>query len=132
MGRPVRQVAKAAHISEGRWRQLENGYAPAGTDEHGNEVRIPANPKPDTAMAMARAVGVDESAALVLAGYDPAEHIRDDAAIEPGVSLTGVSDDELLGEVRRRMGAAPAQLRRPVGMTDEDFLRAGMAAHDVE
>lgn len=71
-GLSVRRAAKAAGISEARWRQLERGYQSSGS------AKIPANPKADTVVKAADAVGVDADEALAAAGIDAdSEKVRD-------------------------------------------------------
>lgn len=60
----VRKAAAAASMSEGRWRQVELGYQQVASG-----VRVPARPRESTVKAMARAIGLDVSEALGLAGY---------------------------------------------------------------
>jgi len=62
-----REAARRADISEGHWRAVVRGYQLQGG------VRIPANPRRETVIAMARAVGVDPAEALGSAGFDPAD-----------------------------------------------------------
>lgn len=50
----VRAAARAADMSEARWRQLENGYQVVAKDH-----RVPVRPSERTVRAMAKAVGLD-------------------------------------------------------------------------
>lgn len=59
-----RAAARLAGISEGRWRQITTGYQKQGA------IRVPANPKRETVISMAKAVGADVNTALGLAGFD--------------------------------------------------------------
>lgn len=59
-----REAARRAGISEGRWRQVVTGVQSAAG------MIVPVNPRPITVVAMARAVAVDERAALRAAGLD--------------------------------------------------------------
>lgn len=59
-----REAARRSGISPTRWRQVIAGVQRSGGSE------VPANPRPRTVIAMARAVGVDERAALLAAGHD--------------------------------------------------------------
>lgn len=62
-----RAAAKAAGISEGRWRQIVTGQQKVG-----GGLVVPAKPKRATVAAMAAAVGADVDEALRLAGFEPA------------------------------------------------------------
>jgi transcriptional regulator with XRE-family HTH domain len=66
--RSVRSLAKAAGLSEGRWRQLENGYVSSGG------AKVDARPSAESALAMADAVGLPRADAFSLAGIDASEH----------------------------------------------------------
>jgi transcriptional regulator with XRE-family HTH domain len=68
LGLSVREAAKRAQISEGRWRQVAKGAQRIGDQD------IPVNPRRGTVISMARAVGVAENEALHAAGFDAAEH----------------------------------------------------------
>jgi hypothetical protein len=61
-----RAAARAAEISEGRWRQVVTGVQKAG-----GGIEIPVNPRRETVKAMAVAVGADVERALTLAGFEP-------------------------------------------------------------
>lgn len=61
----VRAAAKAANISEGRWRQLELGY-----QQVAEGVRVPARPRIDTLSAIARALGVNDLVLFDAAGLE--------------------------------------------------------------
>jgi hypothetical protein len=73
-GTSKRAAARSAGISEGRWRQIVVGYQLSGG------VRIPANPRRETVIAMADAVHLDRATALELAGFDPAS-VREDSPV---------------------------------------------------
>jgi hypothetical protein len=62
----IREAAKRAHISEGRWRQVELGYQSIGKG-----LTIPVQPRPQTVAAMCKAIGADVAQALRLAGHNP-------------------------------------------------------------
>lgn len=88
----TKEAARRAGVSDTLWRNLERGY------ELRKGVRFDVSPRPETVIKVARVVGVDTTRALELAGLpnvDPADWDEPD--------LTGVSDEHLLGEVRRRM-----------------------------
>ena len=95
----ARQAAKAAGVSEGRWRQIVTGVQKAGRG-----IVLPVNPRTETLIAMAAAVGADIDAVLRAAGVDPIE--ADAALIEastPASGITSYSNDDLLEEILRRM-----------------------------
>lgn len=64
----VRESAKRAGISEGRWRQVELGY-----QQVGNGITVPVQPRPQTLAAMCKAISADVAQALRLAGHNPAQ-----------------------------------------------------------
>ena len=95
----ARAAAKAADISEGRWRQIVTGVQKAG-----NGITVPVNPRDTTLIAMATAVGADVEAVLRAAGYAPDE--ISSAMQEVDAQPSGIkdySDDDLLKEVKRRI-----------------------------
>lgn len=61
-----RKAANLAGISEGLWRQLENGERPITAG-----VSVPVTPRDDTLLAAALAVGVDPAALFTAAGRPP-------------------------------------------------------------
>lgn len=65
----AREAARRAGISEGRYRQIEAGYQSVGGGQR-FAVNVPAG----TAIAVARAVGLDPAEAVRLAGHDPEEY----------------------------------------------------------
>lgn len=90
-----REAARRADISEGHWRAVVRGYQlQAG-------VKIPANPRRDTVIAMALAVGVEPSAALEAAGFDPTQAPETPAPVGAGV------DPDLLADIAE---ATPATI----------------------
>jgi transcriptional regulator with XRE-family HTH domain len=91
-GLATREAARRAGISDTLWRTLERGY------ELRKNVQFPASPKPETVVKAAVAVGLDKKRALELAGLPT---VDSDSYTEP--DLSGVSDEHLLDEVRRRM-----------------------------
>lgn len=108
--RSTRSVAAIAGISEGRWRQLE-----AGTLSAGRGHQVPARPKPATAAAMARAVGLDVPVALRLAGFDPAEHPELMPAPAPAPPPPAAGPDDLpvaLAELAAAIARVQALLAR--------------------
>lgn len=70
-GLSARQAAKEAHISEARWRQIVNGYAPAGA---GQTVEV-VGPDP-TLARMARVAGVTPQQLQDAGRPDAAETLR--------------------------------------------------------
>lgn len=97
-GRSVRAMAVRAGMSEGRWRQLEKGYQQVGQGQ-----KIPARPRVNTVMAMARAVGMDVTEALHLAGFEEETE----------------SDENYVA--RTRPGYAFRPLRPPADLTDNEL-----------
>lgn len=65
----MREAARRAGISEGRWRQVEAGYQNVG-----GGLTAPVTPRPETLAAMCRVIGADISEALQLMGLDPADY----------------------------------------------------------
>lgn len=61
-----RRAARLAGISEGRWRQVVTGRQPVGGGQ-----TMPANPRRETLIAMASAVGADVDTVLRAAGREP-------------------------------------------------------------
>lgn len=100
-GLSIRQAARRAGISDGRWRQLAKGYSAAG-----GGMKIPANPTAETLAAMARAVGMppeqlrefgEPEAARVLVGRAVRERDWE-------VDLSEVPAEDLLAELSARLG----------------------------
>lgn len=85
----IREAARRADISESRWRQLELGYQSMAKD-----IKVPVQPRPDTLVAMCRAINADPIKALQLVGYDPKQYTH---------LLEEVED---LGESRRQWFAS--------------------------
>ncbi|UKD50824.1 helix-turn-helix domain-containing protein (plasmid) [Amycolatopsis sp. FU40] len=73
-----REAARRAGLSEARWRQLEKGTQPI------DGVEQPVSTRPDTVFKAADVVGLDPREALLLAGFEPDEHLisSDLAAIQ--------------------------------------------------
>lgn len=91
-GLSTKEAARRAGISDTLWRTLERGF------ELKKGTRFPASPRPETVVKAARIADIDPKTALALAGLptvDPAEF--------EVLDLAGVSDEQLLDEVRRRM-----------------------------
>lgn len=102
-GLGVREAARRAGISEGRWRQLESGVQKIGGRE------IPIKTRPATAAAVAKVVGWEVDDAVRTAGFDPSENrpVR-----EPVLTLRNVSDEDLVREIAARL----ARARRALGL----------------
>lgn len=113
----IREAARRAGISEGRWRQLETGYQRSGG------YRIPISTTAKTVIAAATAAGMDVDDALVMAGFDPADY-PPDAREDGGADLSELSDDELLAELCRRL----AMRHQPQYPVPVPFTRSPYAA----
>lgn len=100
----VRAAAKAAGISDSRWRQIIKGYR-----QETKDVRVPAHAPDDTLARMARAVGATPG--------DLREVGREDAAVELEVLIE-----------RDRVGRQAQQNRRP-DRTPEQGVRDFWAVH---
>lgn len=70
-GVSVRAAAKAAHLSEGRWRQIAKGYQRVTKD-----VVAPVNAPPTTLAKMAHVVGVSSEQLRVVGAEDVAAELR--------------------------------------------------------
>lgn len=119
-GLSARKAAEQAGISEGRWRQIVNGYQPAG---RGQVVTVEG--PDDTVARMAQAVGVSpaelrkagrERAAVVLEGLLQPITAEDAKAVREALTgmldprLGGFTDAELLQEIQTRMLFMAARL----------------------
>lgn len=60
----IREAARRAGISEGRWRQVELGY-----QKMAGGLEAPVHPRPETVVAMCKAVAADPQKGLELAGH---------------------------------------------------------------
>ena len=94
-GLAVRAAARRTNgaISSGRWYQLESGYQRM----RGHDIEIGTTPA--TVIAAAKAVDWDVEEALTTAGFKADEY---EFLPAPG-PLTGVTDEDLIAEVLRRM-----------------------------
>lgn len=117
-----RQAARRAGISEGRWRQIVTGQQKAGG------VVIPVNPRKDTVIAMAEAVGADVSDALVAAGFDPvdlpSQTSSSDAIVDTADAIR--NDPTLIDEAKQHLLNQYALLQRlpsPVAARRDDSSR---------
>jgi hypothetical protein len=102
-GMSKREAARRAGISEGRWRQVVTGKQKAG-----GGVVVPANPRRETVIAMARAVGADANEALRRAGMSPSQAETfwrvPDAPVEiSAVAEAILHDTELIEEARQHL-----------------------------
>lgn len=90
-----RAAAQLAGISEGRWRQIVTGVQKAG-----GGVEIPVNPRPETLVAMAEAVGADVGRVLEAAGLRAPAPRPLPASRGP---LSAVPNADLINEVAQRL-----------------------------
>lgn len=95
----MREAAKRAGMSDGRWRQIVKGYQGTGTG------RIPVVAPDDTLARMALVVGVTDSQLEDAGRPGAADVLRRLLADseQPDVELADVPIDRLLGEIRRRV-----------------------------
>lgn len=115
-GLSTREAARRAGVSDTQWRNLERGF------ELRKGTRLEVSPRVDTVAKVARAIGLDVKQALELAGLPTV-----DADVPPDPDLSGVSDEALLDEVRRRM-----QLHHRGRITREDATAEGITLVGVE
>lgn len=104
--RSKRAVSREAGISEGRWRQVVRGFQLVGGH------RVPANPKRETVIAMARAVDVNVEDALVAAGMPITTRGRADRSAKWATDalVTPPGDDE--PHVKLTEDKAPPEIPR--------------------
>lgn len=101
----ARDAARAAGMSDGRWRQIAKGYQQVTAD-----VRAPVAAPPATLARMARVVGVSADE-LERAGEAPAARaLREMASDASPGPLASASDDELIAELRRRLARSRGEL----------------------
>jgi hypothetical protein len=99
----TRAAAKLAGLSEGRWRQLEDGYQKLGG------YVVPARPTRRTVIGIADAFGIPRAELLLLAGIEPqpadetvADVVEADDFVAHGErSLATLSDEALIQELQR-------------------------------
>jgi len=101
LGWSKRQAAREAGFSEAMWRQLEEGERQVTQD-----VKVPVNPRDDTLLAAARAVGLEPAVVFAAAGR-PYNAPPDLAAMD----ASGV-DFEELRSVDPETYASVAQIAR--------------------
>jgi hypothetical protein len=107
-----RQASRLAGISEGRWRQVVTGQQKAG-----GGIVVPANPRRETVIAMATAVGADVDEALRRAGMTPRERVEPAATDDRDAVISDVAgailrDTELLEEAKEHLLKQYQLLRR--------------------
>jgi len=133
----VREAARRAGISEGRWRQIAKGYQSVAGGFH-----APVTAPPDTLAKMARVVGVSDSELQEAGRSDAANEMRyldevtrDDWRLQalrerPGLSLADYSDVELAQELLNRMVIRSGTPTNPMGDLDleDDEPPYGLAA----
>jgi transcriptional regulator with XRE-family HTH domain len=111
-GLSKREAARTAGMSEGWWRHLESGRIPQRDGSF-----VAPNPRDETLIAAARAVGLRPRYVLDLAGRDDVEYVEaptglEEGGTEPSVAdLLGVLVDEIRGlrsEVRAALDRSPA------------------------
>jgi transcriptional regulator with XRE-family HTH domain len=93
-GLSQRKVAQRAGISEGRVRQLIDGYSTS----HG--VKTPVGTTYPTIVALSRTLGFPLREGLELAGLDVPANVSDSA--EPSESISSSTVEQLLAELGRR------------------------------
>lgn len=104
----ARQAAKKAGISDGRWRQVENGYQSIAAGQ-----TIPVMPKPETLFKMLRALDAPVEEGMQLVGYQLSDYpwLTEEAATTEATdkqddltwfsSLPRSEREELLGKLQR-------------------------------
>lgn len=60
----IREASRRADISESRWRQVE-----AGVQRMAGGIEVPVHPRPETVVAMCKAIAADPRKGLELAGH---------------------------------------------------------------
>jgi transcriptional regulator with XRE-family HTH domain len=83
--RSIRRMAARADISEARWRQIEQGY-----QDVGGGIRREVNPRDETLIAMAQAVGLDPVELFAQIGRPWDDQIATD--IDPEVRANDLID----------------------------------------
>ncbi|MEU0493544.1 helix-turn-helix transcriptional regulator [Nocardiopsis sp. NPDC006139] len=93
IGLSARQAAKQSGISEGRWRQIVNGYQIVTKGTY-----VPVRGPADTVAAMARTVGVTEDQLIEAGREDAAEKLSELSSL-PDASPEGLPgwDAEIIG-----------------------------------
>lgn len=94
----VSRAAKAAGISEGRWRQIAKGYQQATPD-----LRLPVRAPADTLARMARVVGATPDQLEQVGRDDAAAVLNNNPTAREELLLSELDIDVLLAEIRRRV-----------------------------
>ncbi|MBD3778505.1 MAG: helix-turn-helix transcriptional regulator [Micrococcales bacterium] len=113
-GMSIREAAKAADLSEGRWRQIAKGY-----QQLAQGARAPVTTPPATTARMAMAVGVTSDELVAVGERQVADIVRESTASrlrhpsrmgagQPPSALGLVRTDDLLAELTRRLIAGEA------------------------
>lgn len=113
-GMSIREAAKRAELSEGRWRQIAKGY-----QQLAQGARAPVTTPPATIARMAMAVGATSDELVAVGERDVADIVRNVTASrlrhpsrmgsgQPPSSLGLVRTDDLLAELARRLAAGEA------------------------
>ncbi len=110
-----REAARRSGISEGRWRQIVSGFQRPGSGP------AAGRPRRSTVIAMARAVGLDESKALRLAGYAPLPEVSEPEPMSPEVIQAW--GREMLAEIWRHPRLTDDQKERMTAETTAEIGR---------
>lgn len=106
-GISVRQAARDAKLSEGRWRQIAKGY-----QQVAKNVKVPVNAPDETLARMAVSVGVQADELDIIGATEVASMVRSQAQSrlrhpmhgpEGGTTTSLLSDDALLNELAERL-----------------------------
>lgn len=114
----VRRAAQLADLSEGRWRQLEQGYQRVGSGDA--VVSIPANPSERTVRNIAAALDLDLSAAMAAAGMRIPKQALAPAVIEPDDVALTPTEVMIVNDVLLSMPARQALLSVYAALTSRD------------
>lgn len=120
----IREAARRADISESRWRQVE-----AGVQRMAGGIEVPVHPRPETVVAMCKAISADPRRGLELAGHNVAqygwlledagtERLEDADRVDWFARLPRDEREAILGELQRAHVDAEvrqAARRRPTG-----------------
>ena len=115
-GLSIREGARRAGISYGRWRQITNGWQSAGAGNY-----VPVTGPAATVARMAAAVGVSAEALEAAGRADAAKSLREQAPADGALAEafreaerleTGADDDEPLTEYELRVIATFVKLIR--------------------
>lgn len=117
----IREAARRADISESRWRQVE-----AGVQKMAGGIEVPVHPRPETVIAMCRAISADPRQGLELAGHNPeqyawmlegqTEHLAADDRAEWFATLPREDREAVLAELQKvHIETEVARARRTAG-----------------